>query len=227
VDAGLSGKRIEQYLSHFAIKYINGIFITHEHSDHIGGAGVMSRKLGIPIYATPKTWRYLNRHETIGPIKDNLKKVIEPEVPMTLKDIKVTAFDIPHDASQPVGYTFVCNEYKVSVATDIGHVTDTIKNHISDSHILFLESNHDIEMLRNGSYPKPLKERVMGKRGHLSNVSAGMLLSEIASEKLQYAYFFDTVRRILAANNIKTNCENGLRITVADRHTISAAVELH
>lgn len=234
IDAGLSGKRIEAALKGLDLGPINGILVTHEHSDHISGVGVLARRFRVPVYATAKTWRYLLRHKTIGAVAEPQIKIIEPGVPQMLGDIEITAFDIPHDSSQPVGYSLRAQGYKITIATDIGCVTDTVREYIRDSHILLLESNHDLEMLKNGRYPRILKERVLSARGHLSNVSAGTLLAEIAWEHLEHAFLghlseennrpliaLDTVTRILESNKITIK-----NLYVADRHGPSEMVEL-
>ena len=226
IDAGLSGRAAEKFLSHIQVSRIDGILLTHEHSDHIAGVGVLARRYQIPVYATPKTWRYLLRHGTLGKLPEDTARIVEPGVPFMVGDMEISAFDIPHDASQPVGYRLRAEGYQIAAATDMGRVTETVREGIKGSHILLLESNHDLEMLMNGRYPRQLKERVMGARGHLSNVSAGGLLADTAWEGLRYAYLghlsdennrpllaLDTLRRILEGRQIEIP-----NLTVADRH---------
>jgi len=235
VDAGISGKRIEHALWDLKLsaKNLSGIFVTHEHRDHITGVGVLSRRFNIPIYATPLTWRYFLRHKTIGApgsIGESQIKYIEPSHPIKFSDVTVTAFDVAHDASQPVGYTFEMisdgAKEKFAIATDLGHVTETVRYYLKDAGILMLESNHDPEMLQKSRYHMQLKERVAGKRGHLSNAQAGMLLTEVAGTKLEYVFLahlseennspmlaYDTVKRILDGNNVHIK-----QLTVAERH---------
>ena len=237
VDAGISGKRIEHALQEMKLNAgdLSGIFITHEHSDHITGAGVLARRFNIPIYATPLTWRYFLRHNAIGSTKafsKDMIKHIEPGTSINVDNISVTAFDVSHDASQPVGYTFeikpegASSIKKFAIATDLGHVTETVRFHLRGSNILMLESNHDPEMLEKGRYHASLKARVASKRGHLSNAEAGMLLTEIADENLEHVFLahlseennnpmiaYDTVKRILDGNNI-----NIKKLSIAERH---------
>jgi phosphoribosyl 1,2-cyclic phosphodiesterase len=225
IDAGISAARITRFLSQADIKNISGVFITHEHSDHISGVGVLARRYKTPVYATPNTWRYLLRHKKLGEFDEGLAFTVEPGVPFTAGGFEVEAFDIPHDASQPVGYTLTAGGVKIAVATDMGQVTDGVRVKIRHSNILLLESNHDVEMLQYGRYPKALKERVMGPRGHLSNAAAGGLLAEAAHEHLQYAFLghlseennrpmiaMDTVQRILESRRVTVR-----RLAVADR----------
>jgi len=242
VDAGLSGKRIEAALNSIKIpaQGLMGIFLTHEHSDHASGAGVMSRRFDIPVFATPKTWRYFMRHGTIGKVSDNLQRIIEPNMPIKVGDMEIIPFEIPHDASQPVGYHLCTigdkHRLQAAVATDMGYVTDNVRSILRDVQVMLIESNHDVEMLDNGSYPQMLKDRVKGSLGHLSNVAAGALLAEIAmSDHCDCRHVFlghlseennrpmialDTVESILEANGVK------LRVSVAERHEPSEMVEL-
>ena len=232
VDAGLSGKRVEMALSRLNVPRLSGILMTHEHSDHVSGVGVLSRRYNLPIYATPKTWRFLLRHGTIGAIKEDLQRTIEPGEPFAIGDIEVLPFGVPHDASQPVGYLLEGFGYKAAVATDMGYVTDTVRALLRGAHVMLIESNHDLEMLERGRYPRNLKERVKGHTGHLSNVAAGALLAEIASDTCRIflghlseennrpLIALNTVQNILAANDI-----NIKGLSVADRHEPSEMVE--
>ena len=234
VDAGLSGKRIEAALSSVGINNISGILVTHEHSDHVSGAGILSRKYNVPVYATQNTWRFLLRHGTIGKVSVEMQKTIVPGQPVTIGDIEVLSFDVPHDASHPVGYCLHSNGYKAAVATDMGYVTDTVRELLQDTDVLLIESNHDIEMLRNGKYPQMLKERVMSSRGHLSNVAAGALLAEISSDTCRHIFLGhlseENNRPMIALNTVQNILEaNGRpidKVSVADRHEPSEMIVL-
>ena len=234
IDAGISGKRVQQSMERMKLPPVDGIFVTHEHADHIQSVGVLARRFNIPVYTAPLTWRYVLRHKTIGPVPETMAVHIEPGKTTVIGGVSVSAFDVPHDASQPVGYSFTVNGVKVTVATDIGHATEELKINLRGSQVLLLESNHDTDMLQNGRYPRELKERVAGKRGHLSNAAAGALLAEVAHETLRYAFLghlseennrpllaMDTVLRVLEANKIKLP-----HISVAERHEPSEMVEL-
>ncbi|MDR0273464.1 MAG: MBL fold metallo-hydrolase [Clostridiales bacterium] len=229
IDAGVSGKRIEHALQKKNIRGLNGIFITHEHNDHIAGAGVIARRFKTEIYATPLTWRYFLRHKKLGALNEEQIKIIEPDKPLLIGGAEVTAFDIPHDASQPVGYSFraVTNESeKMVIATDLGHATESVKERLKNARVLLIESNHDPEMLERGRYQRELKTRVAGNRGHLSNAQAGMLLAEVVIPGKTHVFLahlseenntpmlaFDTVARILDGNNITVG-----RLEVAERN---------
>ncbi len=177
VDAGLTGKSIISALENIGERpeELQGILITHEHSDHIKGAGILSRKYNLPIYANEKTWVAMER--SLGKIKPEHIKLIDKE--FVVGDLEVSSFRVPHDAVACRGYTISHGGKKISVATDMGVFTEEIRRNIIDSDLVLLESNHDIEMLKFGPYPYPLKCRVLGENGHLSNIDAGKAALEI------------------------------------------------
>ncbi|MCL2571643.1 MAG: MBL fold metallo-hydrolase [Defluviitaleaceae bacterium] len=233
VDAGLSGKRIQHGLNQLDIPKPTAILITHEHSDHIAGAGIMARRLDIPIYATPLTWRFFLRHKKLGPLKEEQVKHIIPGQPTMIGNAKVTAFDVPHDAIQPVGYIFEEDSKKIALTTDLGKPTDIVLEYLQKANILLIESNHDVEMVEKGKYHRDLKDRVLSSRGHLSNAACGQLITEVAWEGLKHVILghlseenntpmlaFDTVDRILDAHNIKVN------LTVADRYYVGEMIQI-
>lgn len=188
VDAGESGKKIEETLASINVccKNIDGIFITHEHIDHIKGAGIISRRFDIPIYATEETWNAME--ESLGAVARKNKKIIYSGEKLEFNDICIKPFSIPHDAADPVGFSIFAGNMKITVATDIGHASDDVKEAVSDSSILLLEANHDVEMLRHGPYPYNTKKRILSDYGHMANVNAGSLLAEIMSEKIKHIY---------------------------------------
>ena len=233
VDAGISGKRIYEGLNQLSLPKPTAILVTHEHSDHISGVGVVARRFKIPIYATPLTWRYFLRHKKLGPLEENQVMHILPGQPVMIGDAVVTAFDVPHDASQPVGYTFESDNKKMAYTTDLGKPTDMVLAHIKDAHVLLLESNYDTEMLQKGKYHALLKERVASPRGHLSNAAAGQLIAEVAWDGLKHVVLghlseennrpmlaYDTVGRIMDAHMVKA------QLTVADRHYPGDLIEV-
>lgn len=182
VDAGLSGKKIIEGLEQIDQNpnELDGIFITHEHIDHIKGAGIISRKFDIPIYANEKTWNAME--STLGKIKEHNIKVIPKRSVTTIKDLDVICFNTPHDAIAPMGYTFHSKGKKASIATDIGTFTEEIKDNLTESEVILLEANHDIQMLKYGPYPYNLKRRVLSEIGHLSNEDCGSAILDILKQ---------------------------------------------
>ncbi len=237
IDAGLSGKRIKTGLDELNVdgRDIDAIFITHEHKDHIKGAGILSRRYDIPIYATFGTWEGMK--EEIGAVAPkNIKYVYDGEN-CVINDICVRPFEISHDAAEPVGFNIFAQDHKISVATDMGHVSERVKECIADSEILLLEANHDVQMLKKGPYPWYLKQRILGDKGHISNEAAGNVLCEIMSGILKYVYLghlseennipylaFETVEEILKKSNIKLG--GALKMDLASRYSNSRVIEL-
>ena len=180
IDAGLSGKRIIEALHSIGENpaELSAILVTHEHSDHTRGVGILSRKFNVPIYANERTWNAMERE--IGPVSLQNKVCFNTDQEFDIGKICVKAFHIPHDAAEPVGYNFFIENKKITLATDIGHITNSLLAYLEASDLLFLESNHDIEMLKVGPYPWPLKKRIMGDSGHLSNEMAGKVIAYFA-----------------------------------------------
>jgi phosphoribosyl 1,2-cyclic phosphodiesterase len=170
VDAGLSRKETFERLhaSGHAPESLTAILITHEHSDHISGLQVIARKLRIPIYISRLTAPAIAWDENWGDTSPHLE-LFQAGTSFTIGDIDVTSFTIPHDAVDPVGFSFRAEGIKIAIATDLGYLPDSIRHHLRGSDLLLLESNHDVEMLKVGPYPWSVKQRVMGRNGHLSN----------------------------------------------------------
>ncbi len=170
IDCGMSGSGLKESLRLIGVapESLDALLITHEHSDHTKGAGVVSRRYGLPVYATIGTHAGMD----IGRIDDKNIHFVREDVTTEVGTIAVTPFAIPHDAQQPVGFTFDLGGERYALATDIGVMTDEILSRISGCKKVILESNHDVQMLRYGSYPYPLKQRILSDRGHLSNDAA-------------------------------------------------------
>jgi phosphoribosyl 1,2-cyclic phosphodiesterase len=233
VDAGLSAKKIEQLMEERGVKGedLDALFITHEHSDHIKGAGALARKYDLPVYANEKTWEALNKH--LGELAEKNKIIMETGSVVDFGKLQIESYTVSHDAADPVGYCFYEGEHKLSLATDLGYVSERVKEKIADSDALILESNHDIEMLRAGKYPWNIKRRILGDTGHLSNEAAGEALAEMISGSTERVYLAHlsrdhnlmdlaklTVNTILEERGIyETGNKPELRDTYFDRPT--------
>ena len=182
IDAGKTGKCLADALTGIGVspETLSGILITHEHSDHILGAGVMARKYHLPLYATQDTWQAMAGK--IGKVPGELIRTVQSGKGFWLGEIGVEPFSIPHDAADPVGYRLWGGKVSISTATDLGHFTDDVYANIAGSTLVLLESNHDPDMLRaNPNYSAVLKARILGNLGHLSNdACAGALLRLVA-----------------------------------------------
>ncbi len=187
VDAGISGKRIEFGLNELDLTTsdIHMMLLTHEHSDHIKGLGVLARKYHIPVYATAGTIRAIREADSIGKVPDGIFHEIRPDTDLQLGDVTVHPFSISHDAREPVGYRFEHDKKKIAVATDMGIYDDYTIENLKDLDALLLEANHDVNMLQVGRYPYYLKQRILSDSGHLSNETAGKLLCHILHDDVK------------------------------------------
>ena len=178
VDAGVNGKRMEELLTlvDVSARGLDAILVTHEHIDHVAGVGVLSRRYDIPVYAAEECW--LHMPASVGAIAVKNRRVFEPDRDFYLKQLCVHPFSIPHDSARPVGYTFVHEGKKLALMTDIGHVSGAMLDAVAGSNLLLLEAHHDVEMLKAGSYPYPLKMRILSSRGHLCKRGRGIGFAE-------------------------------------------------
>ena len=159
--------------------------MTHEHSDHIKGLGVLSRKYHLPIYGTKETLDEIAACKTLGTFDTGLLSPIEPDVDFQIGDLTVKPFKIDHDAVNPVAYRVENGSKAVAVATDMGHFDQYVIDHLQKLDAILLESNHDVRMLETGPYPYYLKRRILGDHGHLSNENAGRLLCRLLHDNLK------------------------------------------
>ncbi len=187
VDAGISGKRIEEALNKIGISAaeLDGILITHEHSDHIGGLGVMHRRYGLNVYATPLTIEAMKRDKSLGRVDWEAFIPVNAGETFSIKDISISSMRISHDAADPVAYRFAYGDIKTAVVTDLGEFDEREISFMSGLSAIYLEANHDVRMLQTGRYPYQLKQRILGKRGHLSNEASGRLLTALLNDKMQ------------------------------------------
>lgn len=179
IDAGMSARSIFMALGEIGVspEDIDGILVTHEHDDHVKGIGPVCRKLDIPVYANEKTLH--SSLSKLGRMKDENMILFNSNEPFEIKGTEIMPFSINHDASDPVGFSFYDGKDKISLATDMGVVTEDILKNLRGSKCAFVESNHDVQMLKTGPYPMSLKKRILGEFGHLSNESAGILCEEL------------------------------------------------
>lgn len=173
VDCGASCKRTTEALSSINVNIddLDGILITHEHSDHVNGLSVICKKYNIPIYCNEKTFLNLKK-----PVSDDCKRLFKTDSKFEINDLEILPFSIPHDAVDPCGFNITSSGKKISIATDIGHMTKSIFKNLSGSDYLLLESNYEPEMLKSSKYPYLLKKRILGPNGHLSNDDASEVL---------------------------------------------------
>jgi len=186
IDAGISRKRIEEGLRSFDVcgSDIDAILVTHEHSDHIKGLGVWSRKYHVPIYATKGTLLEIERMNSLGKIDDSLFRVISADQDFSVKDLNIHAISVPHDARDPVCYRIDDGRRRIAAVTDLGYFDEYITDSLGDCDMLYVEANHDPGMLQTGPYPYQLKLRIAGNYGHLSNEMSGQLIGHLCGGRL-------------------------------------------
>lgn len=223
IDAGVSLKKITTALEEINIngEDINAILVTHDHIDHTKSIATLSNKYNIPVYANKKTWEAIP--EIASKITECNKKLFTISETFSVGDIKILPFHTPHDAADPCGFNLYNSNKKISIATDIGYVSEELLNHLKESSCILLESNYDPEILKCSRYPYMLKQRISGDKGHLSNISAGKTLSELYKSGLEKALLIHLSKENnfpeLAYETIKNetlNCTN-LSIDVAPR----------
>ena len=185
LDCGFGLRDAEQRLARISLTpdQLTGILITHEHEDHAGGVFKLARKYRIPVWLTHGTFRMIER---ILPTEPLDLRIIDSHSKFNINEIEVTPFPVPHDAREPVQYTFSNGDKKFGVLTDTGCSTPHIQEMLSGCDALMLECNHDIDMLMNGIYPMSLKQRVSGRLGHLDNIGAANILSKLDNSHLKH-----------------------------------------
>lgn len=240
VDAGISNKRIEQGLNEIGLKGsdLDGIVITHEHSDHVKGLGILARKHGVPIYATEETLEEIGEMKYLGEYPRELFHPVLPDVEFKVGDMEIKPFSIDHDAANPVAYRVKGGRKSVAVATDMGHFDQYIIEHLQGLDALLLESNHDVRMLETGPYPYYLKRRILSDHGHLSNDNAGRLLNYILHDDMKHIFLGHLSKENnyeeLARETVKLEIDQGdhgykardFSISVARRDMMSEIITL-
>lgn len=231
LDAGLSGKYIQTAMASLSedIEKVQGLLITHEHTDHVKCVGVMMRRYGLRLYANEATFEAIA--PKLGKFDLNQVTIFENDKSFEIGDIEVKPFRISHDAIDPVAYSFSHGNRKVSVATDLGTVDERILGEILASDLLMIEANHDVEMLKVGPYPYHLKRRILSDIGHLSNDHAGevalevlragklqsILLGHISKENNHPELAYETVKACLEASGVEIGMDVQLDMTYRDR----------
>jgi phosphoribosyl 1,2-cyclic phosphodiesterase len=180
IDCGFGLKEVESRLASKGVRpeALSGIFVTHEHGDHLKGAPMLANRYKIPVWATHGTSRYFKRDVPTA-------RVINPQTRIQLGSVEIEPITVPHDSAEPCQFIFRHNGLSFGILTDLGSLTSRIVESYNDCHLLMLECNHDPELLQKGPYPPSLKRRVGGNYGHLSNMQAAELVRRINKTQLQ------------------------------------------
>ncbi len=230
IDCGFPASRAAAALRERGVapETVNGILVTHDHSDHARGVGVFSRKFHVPVYANEATFRAMDGQ--VGKLDPSLTRVFETGRDFYIGGVNVLPVPIPHDAAEPVCFIFTDVDAKLSVITDAGHFDERMRMAASGSDLVLLESNHDIDMLKAGGYPYPLKRRILGETGHLSNDACGKALVELylmgvrravlghlSGENNMESLALETVRSVLRQADIP---DSAFEVTMAHRERV-------
>jgi phosphoribosyl 1,2-cyclic phosphodiesterase len=191
IDIGVGIRTLKKHAKDYGISLgsVRRILITHDHADHIKSVGAFSHDYNVPVYATEKVHKGIDKNYCVQrKLALEQKKMLEPEVTIQLGDFTVTPFLVPHDANENVGYQIEAEGVTFVMITDAGSVTEEMRQRIGAAQYLVIEANHDVEMLRNGPYPQYLKERIISPIGHLSNTECGKVLAENMTEQLKHVW---------------------------------------
>lgn len=234
VDAGISSRRIERGLGAVGVQpsELDAVLVTHEHSDHICGLPVFTRRFKVPVYTRRRTWdAFPAAHHVEADYRRELGSSLE------IGGVCVEPFAISHDAAEPVGFSFRRGDLKWVVATDLGCVSERVERDIAGADVLVFEANHDIAMLRDGPYPAALKKRILSNRGHLSNLDAGRCLSRLEKKSGMHVFLahlsqhnncpelaLATVRQVLDRPGCRAGQDLFLHLTQPDQ-TVSFSLE--
>jgi phosphoribosyl 1,2-cyclic phosphodiesterase len=224
VDAGLSGKKIDGLFQGIGVdpKELTKVLVTHEHSDHIKGLGIIARKYNLPIYANAKTWKAMEG--SLGKLTTDQKFHFDMEQTKTFGDLDVESFGVSHDAADPMFYTFRHEGKKVALVTDLGYVSERIKKTVEDADAYIFESNHDVDMLRMGRYPWNVKRRILGDSGHVSNEDCALALTDIISDKTKRIY----LAHLSQDNNMKDLARMSVNNLLKERgFEVGSRIQLH
>lgn len=238
IDAGLGPRVIKKRLAQHGVELssIMAILITHDHYDHIKSAGYLGEKMYIPVYATRAVHRGIDACPLIRNRINGSARYIEKGVPFQIEDFRITAFDVPHDSNDNTGYLIEFNGQKLTLATDVGMITDEVAHYAAQANHLVIESNYDEDMLINGNYPVFLKKRISSGTGHLSNRQTAEFLVDTIHDELRNIWLchlsgdnnnpqlaYSTVKEHLSRNGIQVGQQLSLR--VFERNILSDKIE--
>jgi phosphoribosyl 1,2-cyclic phosphodiesterase len=213
VDAGLSGKKITSLLAEIGRKpeELDAILVTHEHRDHIHGVGVLARKYKLDVYANEQTWAAMD--PMIGNVDVAQKHLFDMGKVVTFGDLDVESFGVSHDAAAPQFYRFYKDNRSFVMLTDTGYCSDYVRGTIRDADAYLVESNHEIEILRAGSYPWSLKQRILGDKGHLSNDDGALVMADVIGDHTKRIY----LGHLSKENNTKLHARMAMESTLKEK----------
>ena len=241
IDAGVGARTMRRYFRDLGMQMggLDAVFITHDHADHIKAVATFANEFNIPLYTTEKVYHGITRNYAVsGRIAPEKMRFLQKTVGVTVGDLTVTPFEVPHDSTDCVGYRVEHGGITFCLITDVGHATPTIEQEVARANYLVLEANHDEDMLNMGPYPAYLKGRIKSEQGHLSNKSAATLLAKHATPALHHVWLCHlseennhpelarkTVESILQSYGIQPGTD--FKIEILKRKTPSEVYELN
>ncbi len=209
IDAGFSRKEICKRLDIVGIPHdkISALLITHEHSDHVKGARVFADTLDIPTYLTSDTFRILQQKNQIG----QETFLFSPGASFKIDEWKISPFLVPHDATMPVGFVIETDHIKIGIATDLGYISKLTEQKLYDCDVLIIESNYDLQMLRNAVRPLSLKQRITSRHGHLNNVDTMKALGDLITPRTKYLFLTHLSSDCNTSKIVKESVEKELK----------------
>jgi phosphoribosyl 1,2-cyclic phosphodiesterase len=227
IDAGVGVRSIRKNLRNIGLDYENiwGVFVTHDHADHIKAVGPLGEKHRIPVYTTRKVHEGIQRSYCVTEKLYTSKKYIEKGESVQVGEFKITAFHVSHDSTDCVGYTIEYKEKRFTFATDLGYVNLEVAEHLKLADYLVLEANYDEQMMRQGPYPIHLQNRITADTGHLSNEQAGVFLAENYNERMQHIFLCHLSRENnlpeIAYTTIQNHLEEKQIVVGKDIHLVT------
>lgn len=238
IDAGVGIRTLTKALKEYGVSFnkIKAVLITHDHADHIKTVGCLGDKHNIPVYTTQAVHEGILRNRVVHANLFTSKRIIEKEVTFSIDDFKITAFDVPHDSIENLGYHIELDGQTFVLVTDAGRITDKIREYACRANHLVIEANYDEEMLQMGKYPYILKERIRNGMGHLSNRSSAEFIASIYHERLKNIWLchlsqdnnhpelaFRTIEEALVAKGAKVG--ESVRLETLSRYKVSGLRE--
>lgn len=234
IDEGIGIRKFKKYFRDYGLSFgdIKGILVTHDHADHVRAVGAVSIEFHLPVYALKDVYMGMNRNRFVRKkVPAPLSNTIAPEETFKLGPFEITPFQVPHDSADNCGYSIKIDDAYFCLMTDVGHVTETMKQHLSKAHYIVVESNYDANMLETGRYPRHLKDRIRNGTGHMDNADTAKLLAEHLSPEARHIWLChlseENNRPDLAIQTVSESLKQANRLSEEDHLVLEALQRTH